>query len=54
MLGLLSPTSQQPLTPAGKGQATMDLRSKLDSRPKQLLVMNVEDREQLTAYFEVM
>ena len=53
MLGILSPTSQQPLPPAARGQGAMDLRSKLDSRPKQLLVMNVEDRDQLTAYFEV-
>lgn len=30
-----------------------DLRAVLDHKPKSLLVMNVEDKEQLTAYFEV-
>ena len=30
-----------------------DLRTVLDHKPKRLLVMNVEDKEQLTAYFEV-
>lgn len=54
MLGLISPTSQAfPPMGRGRGQVPADLRAKLDSKPKQLLVMNVENRDELTAYFEV-
>jgi len=53
MLGLISPTSQAfPPMGRGRGQVPADLRAKLDSKPKQLLVMNVENRDELTAYFE--
>ena len=53
MLGLLSSPSQ-PLPPRGKGseQAGHDLRVKL-SKQRQLLVMNVMDRDELISYFDV-
>lgn len=52
MLGLISSPSQ-PLPTAGKGfEQPTDLRTKL-SKQRQLLVMNVANRDQLTSYFDV-
>ena len=57
-LGLLSSPSQ-PLPPggggagAGRGRGKSDLRGKLHSKPRQLLVIGAKDRDQLTQYFEV-
>ena len=52
MLGLLSSPSQ-PLPSVGEGHDLHpDLRSKL-SKHRQLLVINVTNRDQLTSYFDV-
>lgn len=52
MLGLLSSPSQS-LPSVGKGcNQNPDLRSKL-SKHRQLLVINVTNRDQLTSYFDV-
>ena len=52
MLGLLSSPSQ-PLPPLGRGKDEgHDLRAKL-SKQRQLLVMNVVDRDLLISYFDV-
>ena len=61
MLGLLSspnqslPSASKAMGGAvgGRGQPAGDLRVKLERKPRQLLVMNVDNRDQLTAYFEV-
>ena len=45
MLGLLPPGE--------RGRGGKDLRSRLDTKPRQLVVLNVEDRDQLTKYFDV-
>ena len=36
-----------------KVSSVNDLRSKLDSKPRQLLVVNVKDKDSLVHYFEV-
>ena len=38
------------ILPSGK---MADLRTKLEAKPRQLLVMNVDDRDMLVKYFEV-
>lgn len=54
VLGLISSPSQ-PLPSAGQSKTGVgrDLRSQLDVKPRQLLVINVENRDILTSYFEV-
>ena len=51
MLGLLSSPSQ-PLPEVGRHDQHSDLRSKF-FKQRQLLVMNVANKDQLTSYFEV-
>ncbi len=60
MMGLLSSPSQ-PLPPTvlaekaaqGRQPSGADLRAKLESKPRHLLVVNVDDKDKLIAYFEV-
>ncbi len=50
----MSSPSQPLPSAAGKGRGKGgDLRGKLHSKPKQLLVLGAKDRDQLTTYFEV-